>query len=173
MILTVAVVAALYFFKRPQETVAEINTPFEMSGPFVGAENANTSADALSLGRVLRAYFDSSADGDNSALFISTQINWPQETPQQLQTIQLLPQTEYLCWPSTFVNGDGTEAQIKDTIYMLDNTHKLFLENQKPMFKEEALQALHEGMPVIVALQQSYSEHQPSVAFQIAIVGCK
>lgn len=174
VVVLVSIVAGLYFFKRPKESGSESNLgPITLTGQFAGADSANISADAQSMNRVIRGYFDSTAAPENPYLLISTQINWPQEEPLRLQTVKMLPQTEYLCWPASFVTGDGTTAYVKDTVYLIDFDSKLFAPGQKPLSYDEAMGVIQKGSPVIVLLQQPFSLTGENTAFQLAIVGCQ
>ncbi len=173
VVVVVAIVVGLYLFRRPQEVIIPPTAPFELSGTFAGPQNISLSADSLSLSRVIHGYFDRVADENTPSVFISAQINWPEEEPQRILAFNLLPQTEYLCWPSTFTTGDGTVAEIKDTIFLLDENTKLFVQGQKPLTYTEALNVMKSGAPLIIALQESYAETRPNTIFQVGIVGCQ
>lgn len=174
VVVFVALIASWYFFGRPAQVINTSNEPFEMSGAFVGPENVTKSADTLTLSRVLRGYVDrSTVVNDQTSYFISAQINWPDEEPQQMVVVQVLPQTEFLCWPSATTTADGTVTEIKDMVFLLDDSHKLFIEGQLPILPNDRAEQLKQGSPVVIALQEPYSDRVVSNAFQIAVVGCQ
>lgn len=153
-----------------QETLIErgdVQTRFLQSGLDV------STPDALALSRVVRGYIDSQNLAESSSFVLSTQINWPEEQPQRLIPFLITPTTEYLCWGEGLQHPDGTYARYTETIFMLDDTHKLFAEGQQSLTQEQAAELLQDGTPVILALQQGYVNNQVNKVFQIAIIGCQ
>lgn len=174
IVLLVGIFSSWYLFiQRPTSLQNSSVQPVELSGAFAGSDVLSQSADGLSLSRVVRGYVDSWTEPKDSQIFITTLVNWPKEEPTSRLVFSVLPQTEYLCWPSTFTTGDGNQAQIKDTVYLLDNNTKLYLPNQTRLSYEEAMAQFTQGSSVIIALQEPYSMNKDNVAFQVAMVGCQ
>jgi hypothetical protein len=161
------------FLQRPSSLRNSSTQTVEISGAFAGSEAVAESADGLTLSRVVRGYFDSWTDPKDSQIFINAQANWPNEEPQLRQVFTLQPQTEYICWPSSFTTPDGTQALVKDTVYLVDMNSKLYLEGQKRVSYEEAMQQFTQGSPVIIALQEAYAANKNNIAFQVVMVGCQ
>ena len=132
-----------------------------------------STPDALPLSRVVRGYIDSQNLVESSSFVLSTQINWPEEQPQRLIPFLVTATTEYLCWGEGLQHPDGTYSTYAETIFMLDDTHKLFAEGQKPLTQEQAADLPQKGTPVILGLQQGYINNQVNNVFQIAIIGCQ
>lgn len=138
----------------------------------------DTAPDAAVQGRVIRGYIDrtdftSTDNNPNGYIVASVQLNWPAEEPQRTIPFELMPNSEFLCWGNDFVAQDGTTTPIKDTIFLLDDLHKLEIAGQKGLTREEALQKLQRGTPVVLALSEQYVGTSINKVFQVAIVGCQ
>lgn len=138
-------------------------------------ENGTDTAtpDSLQLSRIVRGYIDSTNLSGDSSLVLSTQLNWPDQEPQRPIPFRVTENTEYLCWSEGFQPEGGPYATYQETVFLLDDNHKLSEANQKPLTVQEAEEALQKGTPVILALQKGYVNSQVNNIFQIAIIGCQ
>lgn len=176
IILTVAVALYLLFRISTQRQVV-ITSPIAQEGSvqtqFSGNGLDSQYPDTLSLSRVIRGFMQNNQFLDGGMFYLDTQVNWPEREPLRPILFRLMPTTEYLCWGENFVAADGTSTPYVDTLFMLDDNHKLFAEGQGVLTQEQATNMIQPGTPVILALSKGYVNSELNDVFQIAIIGCQ
>lgn len=174
VILVIAVVAYLLFRWNTQRRFEAENIVPE--GPvlaqFSGSGLDTQYPDTISLNRLVRGFIQST-DPENDNFLLAAQVNWPETEPLRPIPFRVMDQSEYLCWGENFVAADGTTTPYQETLFLIDDSHKLQAPDQRLLTKDEAFALLQEGSPVLLALTKGYDGSEINTVFQLVIIGCQ